>query len=377
MRKSARLRGLVFLLALGGLLVVGCSRDPNARKRAYFESGTQYYKQGKYREAAVQLQNALQIDPRYAEAHYELSQCYARLGIGVGTYRELLRTIDLQPDNIKAQLALGNLMLGGREFMRAQSQAKLVLSKNPKSVEAHILLANALASLQNPQDSIEEMQKALQLDPERPLSYLNLGMLQLNAKQVKAAEESFKKAVALDPKSTQALLALGNFYQAQRRWSEAEQSVRHAIELEPKNAQMRAGLVRFYLAQQKRDLAEQAAREGSKALADDPGSYALLAEYYFMIGDMSRALAEYASLHQSHPTDVKLTNSYVQILILQNRLDEAARLTDGVLKENPKESSALVNRAQILTRQKRPSDAIPILTGVLKNEPDNALAHFQ
>src|SRR5262245_11828669 len=79
---------------------IGCSRDPNVRKKEYFESGARFYKQEKYREAAVQYQNALQLDPRYAEAHYQLGLCYIKLGIWGGVYKEFQRTIELQPDHI-------------------------------------------------------------------------------------------------------------------------------------------------------------------------------------------------------------------------------------------------------------------------------------
>ena len=57
--KRSRVFLLLLCVALG--LLVGCSRDPNVRKQKYLESGNRYFQQGKYREAAVQYQNALQV----------------------------------------------------------------------------------------------------------------------------------------------------------------------------------------------------------------------------------------------------------------------------------------------------------------------------
>ena len=91
-----------------------CSRDPNVRKQKYLESGKRYYEKAKYREAVIQFSNALQVDPRFAEAHYQLAQSYLKLGAFPSAYNELLRTVDLQPDNAKAQVDLGNLLLAGR-----------------------------------------------------------------------------------------------------------------------------------------------------------------------------------------------------------------------------------------------------------------------
>ena len=51
-------------------MFTGCSRDPNVRKQKYFDSGGKYFAEGKYREAAIQYSNAIQIDPRFAPVSY-------------------------------------------------------------------------------------------------------------------------------------------------------------------------------------------------------------------------------------------------------------------------------------------------------------------
>ena len=55
-------------------MFTGCSRDPNVRKQKYFDSGEKYFAAGKYHEAAIQFSNAIQIDSRFAQAHYELAR---------------------------------------------------------------------------------------------------------------------------------------------------------------------------------------------------------------------------------------------------------------------------------------------------------------
>src|SRR5271169_6936058 len=60
---------LLLICSLLAAVVTGCSRDPNVRKQKYFDSGEKYFAEGKYREAALQYSNAIQIDSRYAQAH--------------------------------------------------------------------------------------------------------------------------------------------------------------------------------------------------------------------------------------------------------------------------------------------------------------------
>jgi len=93
MRRSSAFRlFLIFTLAAG--LFSGCSRDPNVRKRKYFESGQRYFEKGKYREAAIQYSNAVQVDPRFAQAYYQLALTYLKLGEPTRAYQQLARTLE-------------------------------------------------------------------------------------------------------------------------------------------------------------------------------------------------------------------------------------------------------------------------------------------
>src|SRR5580692_8345790 len=139
-RPSARF--LVLPLILAGVLG-GCRRDPAVRKEKYFQSGEQYLAKRMYREAAIQYQNAIQIDPRFTRAHYGLAQCFLREASWQNAYRELTRTVELEPTNWKAQLDLGNLFFASGKFPDAHDRAQTVLNGAPQNAQAELLLANA------------------------------------------------------------------------------------------------------------------------------------------------------------------------------------------------------------------------------------------
>jgi hypothetical protein len=73
---SARLFLIGFVVTA---LFTGCTRDPNVRKHKFLESGNRYRDQGKLREAAIQYANAVQVDTRFAEAHFQLGETYFKL----------------------------------------------------------------------------------------------------------------------------------------------------------------------------------------------------------------------------------------------------------------------------------------------------------
>ena len=84
---------LALILGCVAAFLTACSRDPNVRKQKYFESGQRYYEKGKYREAVIQFSNAVQVDPHFGQAHYQLAQVYADIG----------RTADAQAEYAKVR----------------------------------------------------------------------------------------------------------------------------------------------------------------------------------------------------------------------------------------------------------------------------------
>src|ERR1039457_3941947 len=215
----------VFLLIV---LFTACSRDPNVRKQKYLESGQRYFDKGQYREAAIQFENAIQVDARFVDAHYKLAQTALKLEQWPAAYQELSKTVELQPDQYAAHLDLTNLLILSREFSNAKEHLDLLVQKQPTNPDVFIALSNYDAGTNNTTAAMADMQKALQLDPKRSESYLNLAMLEMRGEQWDAAESSFKKAVDLNPKPTE-LISLGNFYQTRGRFPEAEQLFRRAI----------------------------------------------------------------------------------------------------------------------------------------------------
>ncbi len=69
--------------------------------------------------------------------------------------------------------------------------------------------------------------------------------------------------------------------------------------------------------------------------------------------------------------------NYIQLLILKNRLDDARKLNDEILKEKPDDEDAQIYKGEIEIRSGKGSDAVNTLQAVLKNNPDNAIAHYQ
>ena len=336
-----------------------------------------YFQKGRYPEAIIQLQNAVQMDNRFASAHYQLAQCYLRQAEWLQAQTELLTTVELDPRNSQAQLDLGRFMFQGRQFKRAKERAQLVLKDNPTDVKAQILLATSDAELGNLQDAVAEAGQAVSRAPNDAAPYLTLGIIHEKLGQLDDAEQDFGKAVSLEPTSLVSRMSLGDFYQRRRNWTDAETQYRAASAAMPKSLAPWAALTSLYILWGKRGFAEQNLQNAKKMMPEQPEGYRLLGEFYLATGDFAKAVAEYASLYQQHPKDLFVRKRYIELLIRDKQLGPANKLNEAILEENSRDTDALVTKGQILNRQQKSAEAIPILESVVHSTPANALGHLE
>jgi Flp pilus assembly protein TadD len=386
MSRSVTVRLLLVCSLVVAALFTGCSRDPNVRKQKYFESGGRYFADGKYREAAIQYANAVQVDSRFADAHYQLGQTYLKLGDTNRAFQELTRAVELSPDNYRAHADLANLLLTVRNsdgspsqesLKQAKTHLDILHDKQPDGPETHEAWANYYTAQNNLPSALQEMQQAVAIDPKRSELYVLLALVQIRSNQPDQGEISLKKAIEVDPKSMNAQMALGGFYQSRNRNQDAEAQFRHAIEVAPRDPAPRAALVRLLMAEDRKADTEAFLRQTKNDLADNYEGYRMLGDFYFATGQMDKAAAEYGSLYNDHPKDPLVKRNYIQLLILRNRLDEASKLNNEILKNSPHDVDALIYKGQIQLHQGDNSGAVDTLQDALRKDPNSAVAHYQ
>jgi tetratricopeptide (TPR) repeat protein len=366
----------IVALGLAGALLSGCSLDPNVRKQKYFENGQRYFEKHQYREAAVEFINAIHIDPSYAEAHFQLAETYLNLQQSDRAYQELARTVELRPEDYRARIAMANLLIADRDFPHAQEQTDLLLQKRPNDPAVHAIAASLLAAQDKIPGAIAETQRAISLAPDRWEAYLSLALLQVKNNESYDAEANLKKVIALNPKAMQARLLLGKYYRLQGRMGDAEQQFHDAIGVDPSSIDPREALAGLYMAEGKKADAEGILKQAKLDLPHNPGSFLALSNFYFLTGDLDKAVAEYQALYQEHPKDIQIKKKYIQLLIQTKRYDEARSLDNEILKVTPNDDDALVYRSQMQISSGDVNDAAQALQTVVKNAPDNSQARY-
>ena len=364
--------------ALGLSLVLlgatGCNRDPNVRKHKYLESGIRYENEGKDREAAIQISNALKIDHNFPDAHYELAKVYLKMQAAPAAYGELLKTVDLAPNNIQARLDLGNLALRGGLPDMAFTQGQAILAAQPRNADAFALLAGVAVRRGDHDEALKRINQALEIQPNNATFHTSLAMLKgVGDDNGAAAEQELRKAIALDNTAVTAHLALAELLQRNGSLPEALQQATTAVQVAPKSLLARQTLVGLLLRQGKKPEAEQVLRKATIDFSDSETGAELLSDYYVHTGQLDEAENAYAQLAADNPKNFNLNFEYARILILRHKDDKAQQVDAELRKMSPKSPQTIIVDSSLLLDANKVDEAFSNLDTAVHNSPDNLM----
>ena len=167
-------------------------------------------------EAVRLLNQAIERDPAFALAYYQLVRAHDLLYFG-GT------------DHTPARLALADAAI--------QSLTRL----RPDSGEAHLALANHLyLGYLDYDHAREELKLAQQSLPNDPLVFEILGYIDRRQGRWAESTKNLERAIELDPQNRGFLKQLADSYVCLRQYADAERVLDRVIALAPKDSSMRA-----------------------------------------------------------------------------------------------------------------------------------------
>ncbi len=167
-------------------------------------------------EAVRLLNQALQLDPAFALAHYQLAYAHDLLYF-------------LGADHTPARLAM------------ADAAIQSLLRLRPNSGEAHLAVAKHLywgyLDYDRAREKLNLAQKSL---PNDPLPFLLAGYIDRRQSRWDESTKNFERAIELDPQNPIILQQISRSYQCLRRYADAETALDRAVALVPKDTALRA-----------------------------------------------------------------------------------------------------------------------------------------
>lgn len=154
---------------------------------------------GAYAEAFVELNKALEHNPRFWEARYlgaYIYQMQGRLKEAIPGFRQFLQ---VYPEHVQARVNLGMCLKKAGELSEAEAEYKKAIDLKYFSLEAHYNLANLLIEQNRLEEALKELRACEKISPTNAWVHNNLGVIYHRRHYLEEAEEEFLRALNLEP----------------------------------------------------------------------------------------------------------------------------------------------------------------------------------
>ncbi|KAH9728207.1 putative UDP-N-acetylglucosamine--peptide N-acetylglucosaminyltransferase SEC [Citrus sinensis] len=330
--------------------------------------GAIYYQLHDYDMCIARNEEALRLEPRFAECYGNMANAWKEKGDIDLAIRYYLVAIELRPNFADAWSNLASAYMRKGRLNEAAQCCRQALALNPLLVDAHSNLGNLMKAQGLVQEAYSCYLEALRIQPTFAIAWSNLAGLFMESGDLNRALQYYKEAVKLKPTFPDAYLNLGNVYKALGMPQEAIVCYQRAVQTRP-NAIAFGNLASTYY---ERGQADMAILYYKQAIGCDPRfleAYNNLGNALKDVGRVDEAIQCYnqcLSLQPSHPQALtNLGNIYME----WNMLPAAASYYKATLAVTTGLSAPFNNLAVIYKQQGNYADAISCYNEVLRIDP--------
>jgi len=267
---------------------------------AYLNLGILLLDKQEYAAAVPPLSKAMELLPAQSRPRSLLAVAQERSGDQEGAARSFEGVLHLDPNDVTANLYLGELNLRRNKPAEAEMRFRHALEIRPDAPEALQGLARSLEAQSKP-EAAEAYRKYLAVMPGDSGGQARLIHLLVNNQEYDAALAELDRADAGKPSSLDSLRLRADIQIAQKKFADAIVTLQEAITLAPRDAQLIGGLGRVYL--QKRDFTS-AEKELKAALQIDRNNLVYwkdLSSTYYLSGNCPATLATLDLIAKAEP----------------------------------------------------------------------------
>jgi tetratricopeptide (TPR) repeat protein len=240
---------------------------------AHVTLGVLAEKAGRFEEALVEFEAAIQADPRHAEAHRLAAVAYGKRGDLVNAYRMISTALAESGDVFYSELVFDVLVNKIGDPARAAAILEPVAARAPRNARLHERLGSVWALLGDHARSLEHYRQATTLAPRAPYVQNGMGWALHRLGRTDEAIPAFRRTIVLAPGWHEPHSQLVDVYHTNHRYPEAIAEAEMALRLGAPNVYVHALLCNLYHHVVDLDRAESCIRT---LLVRDPGNVVAL-----------------------------------------------------------------------------------------------------
>ncbi|MBW1723228.1 MAG: tetratricopeptide repeat protein [Deltaproteobacteria bacterium] len=400
-------RAIALFLVISLALFSSCS-GPEEKKMKFFERGKALYEKGDYVRARLEFKNALQVDPEFAQGFYMLGMAELKQKNWKKAFGLFSKATELDPGLLEAHVETGKLFLMAGRKKEAFEKAEWVLKKNPDNFRARLLKAACLTEDGKHREAEDLLKTLKEEDPGMPRPYLMLADLRTKAGdmegakrylqellgrdeghrgarlllahvlekngEIRKAEKEYRRIMEQWNDQKEAGLLLAGFYERTKAIRKAEMVLKELVDDSPQTERFRLALARFYARNRNREAMKRVLEQTVKDLPERYAATGLLAYFYLEDNRDEKAvelLDRFMLRKKTGPDYLRAKCLKAMIRFREHKSDEALKLIDEILEENPRDIRAHRLRGDILLGLRDFTGAVAEYRAVVHDDPGN------
>lgn len=365
-----------FMLTLSLIVLVsvsGCERLRNYSDQEHVQRAKDFQAKSDFKAAGIELKNALNKNPKNAEARWLLGEVYLELGQGAAAQKELeqAQALGINVESVNVPLGRAYLLQGKQQQVLDEIQATPQFSLRGRA-QILKLRGDALLGLLKGKEACELFTASNKTDPEFIDAYWGLSLCSYALdKDESRAKAMLDHALKLDPKNSESWVKIAEWEQNKGNFKEAEAAYNEAIKLKFYHRQALFNRTLLFLATNR---ISQAEKDVEALRRQAPAS----AETLFLTGTLHFYKKEYDKARNALGRLEKFVPNYAPAVLLNAMVAYATRSYGAAeqyvgryLASRPNDEKAIGLKARIYLQTARPALALSSLMPLVKESDLN------
>ena len=202
--------------------------------KQFLNAGNKAYKRGDLSKATSYYEKALEFDPEFYLAYFQLGVLQKKQGQSKSAIRSLNKVLEINPEHDKTWFTLGTAYETDGNIEKAIEHYLKAIDINTGYSKAYGNLGKLFTEKQEYKKAEDILKTIVQIDTEYSDGFMRLGLLYLDLENYDGAASNLEKSIDLDDKDYNKFFNLASAYNHLEKWNEAASSAQSCIDLKKK-----------------------------------------------------------------------------------------------------------------------------------------------
>lgn len=328
-------------------------------------------------DAIVDLRSVLRDTPDNAAALRLLARAHIQRGANDLATDRYQQAIVKNPDRLDIRMEFANFLLRNNDGERAQTVVEAILAQRPNYIPA----MNMLLQLRvNAQDwaSAENIAKEIEkISGNKSFTGEVLGTLYQAQNKLDLSIDAYKAALEISPNSTSTMRKLVQTYLRAGRRDEAKSFLQTVLKASGSNLVAQIMLGQIAVAESQWDVAEKQFRSAIDGNPANAAGYLSMMNLHQQRKNDTAAIAALKEGLSAIPGDVSLSVALAGIHERRKEIDEAIKIYERVVAENPGANVAVNNLASLISDHRTDRESLTKALRLADRYRNSQIPHFR